>query len=155
MLESAGTEPHDAEPVPERRPVAEQPSPSSVPGGPSQGAERPVSSVGRTVVLRPRGRMLAFLIEKEGEQIGRASQLDEHITDIGRDPRNHVTVSDAQVSGFHLRIERTPDDRFVVTDRNSSNGTWLNGQRLLDAQPMAENDEIRIGTTTLVFKVVT
>ncbi|MER3421289.1 MAG: hypothetical protein C4290_12560, partial [Chloroflexota bacterium] len=33
--------------------------------------DRPVSSVGGTVVIRRRPRMLAYLIEKEGEQVGR------------------------------------------------------------------------------------
>jgi pSer/pThr/pTyr-binding forkhead associated (FHA) protein len=117
--------------------------------------DRPASSVGQTFVIRRRPRSLAFLIEKEGEQIGRVLQLEPDVTDIGRDPRNHVVVSDVLVSGFHARVERGPDGGFVITDRGSTNGSRVNGEPLNTPRAIDENDEVGIGNTTLVLKVVT
>jgi pSer/pThr/pTyr-binding forkhead associated (FHA) protein len=111
--------------------------------------------VGQTFVIRRRPRVLAYLIEKEGEQVGRVYQLEDDVTDIGRDPRNHVVVTDVMVSGFHARVERGPDGGFVVMDRGSSNGSRLNGEPLTSPRPLKENDEVGFGSTTLVLKVVT
>ncbi len=118
------------------------------------GPDRPVSSVGGTVVIRRRPRALAYLIEKEGEQVGRVFQLEQDVTDIGRDPRNHVVVTDVLVSGWHARVERAPDGGYVISDRGSTNGSRLNGEPLADLRPLRENDEFGLGNTTLVLKVV-
>jgi len=98
--------------------------------------------------------VLAYLIEREGEAVGRVHQLDDDVTDIGRDPRNHIVVGDVLVSGFHARIERGPDGGFLVQDRQSTNGSFLNEEPLTDPRPFVENDQLRVGSTTLVLKVV-
>jgi len=110
--------------------------------------------VGATFVIRRRTRVLAYLIEKEGEAVGRVSQLEDSVTDAGRDPRNHIVLGDVLVSGFHLRVEREPDGSFMAEDRGSTNGTLLNGLPLSEPRPLMENDEIRVGNTTLVLKLV-
>jgi pSer/pThr/pTyr-binding forkhead associated (FHA) protein len=86
--------------------------------------------------------------------VGRIHQLDDDFTDIGRDPRNHVVLRDDRISGFHARIERGPDGGFLVQDRRSTNGTWLNGEQITDPRHLEENDELRMGSTVLVLKVV-
>jgi len=110
--------------------------------------------VDATFVIRRRPRLFAYLIEREGELPGRVHQLREDVTDLGRDPRNHIVLADVLVSGFHARIERDDDDSFIVVDRQSTNGTMLNGEPLTDPQPMRENDTLRVGSTALVLKVV-
>jgi hypothetical protein len=139
--------------APAEPPRVQQPPPAQQPP-PRGGVDRPQSSVGQTFVIRRRPRVLAYLIEKEGEQVGRVFQLEDEVTDIGRDPRNHVVVNDVMVSGFHARVERGPDGNFLVMDRGSSNGSRLNGEPLTVPHPFSENDEVGIGTTTLVLKVV-
>jgi hypothetical protein len=135
---------------PEDRPAPAPPRPTA----PGAGGDRPISSVGRTVVVRRHPRVLAYLIEKEGEQMGRPIQLEEEITDIGRDPRNHVVITDQLVSAFHARVERAPDGSFIIVDRGSTNGTRVNGELLTEPRPIDENDEIMLGKTTLVLKLV-
>jgi pSer/pThr/pTyr-binding forkhead associated (FHA) protein len=50
-------------------------------------------------------------------------------TTIGRDPRNDVVINQPTVSGFHacITFER---DRFELEDYRSTNGSFVNGQRL-------------------------
>jgi hypothetical protein len=143
--------PSGAAPGPAAMPPA-MPSPSA--GAAPQAPDLPRSSVGATFAIRRRPRVLAYLIEKEGEAIGRVHQLDDDVTDIGRDPRNHIVLSDVMISGFHARVERGPDGAFIVQDRQSTNGTSLNGEPLTDMRPLNENDELKLGNTALVLKVV-
>jgi pSer/pThr/pTyr-binding forkhead associated (FHA) protein len=58
------------------------------------------------------------------------------------------------VSGFHARIERGPDGAFTVQDRRSTNGTYLNDEPLTSPKPLNEGDQLRLGNTTLVLKMV-
>jgi pSer/pThr/pTyr-binding forkhead associated (FHA) protein len=129
-------------------PVAPPPAAAPPEGG------VPRSSVGATFVVRRRPRVLAYLIEREGEAVGRVHQLDDDITDIGRDPRNHLVLGDVLVSGFHARIERGPDGSYLVQDRGSTNGSFLNDEPLRSPRPLQENDQLRVGNTTLVLKVI-
>lgn len=137
------TPPNDA-PEPVRPPVP----------APRAGIDQPRSSVGATFAIRRRARVLAYLIEKAGDEVGRVHQLDDDVTDIGRDPRNHVVLNDVVISGFHARVERGPDGGFVVQDRNSTNGSFLNDEQLTTSRRIEENDELRMGNTVLVLKVV-
>lgn len=141
------------------RPSPQPEAPPSAPAAPPRPApapanELPRSSVGATFAIRRRPRVLAYFIEREGEAVGRVHQLEEDVTDIGRDPRNHITLSDVQISGFHARVERGPDGGFLVHDRNSTNGTFVNGEQIKDMRQIDENDVVRLGNTTLVLKVV-
>ena len=124
------------------------------PPAPPGSGELPQSSVGGTVAIRRRSRVLAYLIEREGEAVGRVHQLDDDFTDMGRDPRNHIVLTDVKISGFHARVERGPDGGFVLQDRNSTNGTWHNGEPVSEPRRLEENDELRMGSTVLVLKVV-
>lgn len=157
------------EPAETTVPAAEQPAGSqhAVPAEPSGASpivppaappppsvDLPRSSVGATFVVRRRQRVLAYLIEREGEAVGRVHQLDDDVTDIGRDPRNHIALTDVMISGFHARIERGPDGGFVAQDRQSTNGTFLNEEPLTAPRPFKENDALRVGNTTLVLKIV-
>ena len=134
---------------------APTPVAASMPGAETpEVGERPASSVGQTFVIRRRPRTLAYLIEKEGQQVGRVYQIDKDITDIGRDPRNTIVLTDGAVSGFHARLERGPDGSFLISDRGSSNGSRFNGEPLTVPRTMDENDEFGLGSTLLVLKLV-
>ncbi|MGH2603218.1 MAG: FHA domain-containing protein, partial [Dehalococcoidia bacterium] len=80
--------------------------------------------------------------------------LEEDVTDLGRDPRNHIALADVQVSGFHARIERGPDSSFLLQDRQSTNGTFVNDEQVAGPRRLEENDALRVGNTTLVLKTV-
>jgi transcriptional regulator with GAF, ATPase, and Fis domain len=66
---------------------------------------------------------------------------------IGRDPDNDIPLDDAKLSRRHCRIVRAPDG-FVLEDMESSNGSYVNGERA-DRQLLAAGDTITIGITTL------
>lgn len=85
----------------------------------------------------------------------RAIQLDPQraLLSVGRDPGNNVTIDLPLVSRWHARIERQ-GDLFLVRDLNSTNGTFVNGQRVHGAQPLSAGDELMIGPARLAFQDV-
>jgi pSer/pThr/pTyr-binding forkhead associated (FHA) protein len=68
---------------------------------------------------------------------------------VGRHPRCDVVLSDPQVSARHAAIERTRQGH-VLTDLNSKNGTYVDGQRV--HQTILQGGErLRLGQTELLF----
>lgn len=76
--------------------------------------------------------------------------LNRQITSVGRSRRNDVHIDDALVSAKHLTIS-IANNASVVNDLDSSNGTFVNGQRLSGFQVLKDGDEIMIGKTVLQF----
>jgi ABC-type multidrug transport system ATPase subunit/pSer/pThr/pTyr-binding forkhead associated (FHA) protein len=72
------------------------------------------------------------------------------IIQIGRDPGNDVVVASPNVSRFHAQIERV-GQRYRVEDLRSSNGTFVNGERIDGAVWLKPEDTIRIGQNRLVM----
>lgn len=68
---------------------------------------------------------------------------------LGRDPNNQVVLSDDFISARHARIERTLTG-YVLRDLRSRNGTYLNGNQVLEAH-LNDGDRIRIGLCEFVF----
>ncbi len=81
--------------------------------------------------------------------------LDDDRTTIGRDTSNGVPLPwDSTVSGMHAVLERYPAG-WAIRDVGSSNGTFLNGERLVGEHRLRNRDEIRVGATRLVFRTRT
>jgi pSer/pThr/pTyr-binding forkhead associated (FHA) protein len=55
------------------------------------------------------------------------------------------------VSRQHARI-RLEEDKFLLFDLGSANGTFVNGQRLEQPVTLAENDVVRFGEIEFTFK---
>lgn len=71
---------------------------------------------------------------------------------IGRSSDADVRIEDRFASAIHARLySRGP--AYYVEDMSSTNGTFLNGQRLEGEAQLADLDEIRIGDTELRFEL--
>jgi hypothetical protein len=75
---------------------------------------------------------------------------------IGREPHNLLVPEDSLCSRNHARIEKINqgDDRYQLIDVGSSNGTFLNGQRLTPHQPapLHAGAIIKIGSEEWTFQ---
>ncbi|GAB48796.1 FhaA domain-containing protein, partial [Mobilicoccus pelagius] len=77
------------------------------------------------------------------------------ITIVGRDPSADITLDDTGVSRRHCEIRVTHDGPHLlasIRDLGSTNGTYLNGERLTTAR-LAEGDRITLGRTSLVVRL--
>ena len=73
-------------------------------------------------------------------------------TTVGKAAENDVALEhDPTASHLHAILERFPAG-WCVTDLGSSNGTWVNGERIWSSHRLRHGDEIRVGQTRLVFR---
>jgi hypothetical protein len=100
-----------------------------------------------------RRKLRGWFVSFDIEEFGMDYRIIEGRNTVGSNPSNDVTVQDAEVSGMHALI-LCKKDKFIITDELSSNGTLLNGEDLSPREPFSLNDgdEVRIGTTNLLFK---
>ena len=77
--------------------------------------------------------------------------LTEKVTLIGRRPECDVRIPLLQISRKHCQIVQD-QDRTVVRDLGSSNGTFLNGQRITE-NVINAGDRISVGTTTFTVQI--
>lgn len=61
-----------------------------------------------------------------------------------------VNLTDDTVSRQHAELS-FENDRWILVDRGSSNGTYLNGVRIQAPAPIKHGDQIRVGSTLMVF----
>jgi two-component system, cell cycle response regulator len=80
--------------------------------------------------LRPPNlRDRAVLVRMDSIQAGQVTSLAGPEIRIGRHPDNAVVVDDEGMSRVHARVFYE-DGRYVAEDLGSSNGTYLNGERI-------------------------
>lgn len=71
------------------------------------------------------------------------------MTTIGRSRRSILRIDDESVSGTHAHLEKRGDSIWICDD-GSTNGTFLNGRRVGEAQ-LSEGDKVRFGDVEFVF----
>ena len=69
------------------------------------------------------------LIMRRGPTSGAIYELDADTISIGRGSKNDIVIRDNEVSREHCTLRRVMDD-YEVEDLSSSNGTFINGQRV-------------------------
>lgn len=73
---------------------------------------------------------------------------------VGRDPSCQVHLDHPSVSRHHAEIRRR-DGRFEIRDAGSTNGTYVNGQRVTDWTALGPGDELQIGPFQLGYDAAT
>lgn len=70
---------------------------------------------------------------------------------VGKGPGNDIVLDDARVSRLHASLEKFAEG-WCVNDLGSSNGTFVNGERIWGPHRLRHGDEIRVGQTRLLFR---
>jgi pilus assembly protein CpaF len=87
--------------------------------------------------------VFAVVISEKGGAERREVFEGSEVT-VGRVRGNDLVLSKGNVSKRHARLTQK-DGRFVVVDQNSTNGTYVNRQRIVQATIVREGDRIYIG----------
>ena len=95
------------------------------------------------------GENRARVVIINGDNAGAAYPLKGMIS-IGRAESSTITVKDAKVSRQHSQIQQQGSE-FMVVDLNSSNGTFVNNERI-EEHVLSDGDEIRIGDCIMQFQ---
>ena len=91
----------------------------------------------------------ARLLVTAGPHKGAEFRIAEPLTTLGRAATNAIVIPDISISREHLAVEKK-GDAFVLVDRESGNGTRVNG-RWRRRRRLRHGDEIEIGDSTLCF----
>lgn len=92
------------------------------------------------------------LIVRRGPQPNQSYELNKDIVTLGRDITNDIVINDPEVSRHHLRLSRGAGG-FTIEDLGSTNGTFINGQRLTGPRPLRPGDMVGLGeTVTLAYE---
>ncbi len=84
------------------------------------------------------------LVMRSGPTPGAIFPLEGDQLMIGRDSSNAVAISDAEVSRRHARLT-FQGGKYVLEDLGSTNGTFVNGQRLAGPHVLKAGDVVALG----------
>jgi pSer/pThr/pTyr-binding forkhead associated (FHA) protein len=127
------------EPAPELRPRTTAPLPVPTPA---------------SVPLTAGPRLLATLeVINEGLLKGTRFRLERPVATVGRNPHNDVKLDDETVSGAHATLTRRTSG-WVVLDHGSTNGTYVDGERIAGERQLAGVAELRFGGVKMVFRPI-
>jgi len=94
--------------------------------------------------------MVATVVGLEGALAGKQFTVGSQPITFGRDDENDVVLTSLLASRVHAEL-RPGADGYVLHDRGSSNGTWVNGERVT-AQRLQPGDEMVIGGELFRFE---
>ncbi len=114
-------------------------------------APAPEAGGARAARPRPEPRAPRSLVVRaaDGKRLA-ARKLDGPIQ-IGRGPACDLRVEDAYVSNVHARIFPR-EGGWYVEDLGSTNGTFVNEERIAAPAPVRAGDRVRVGTTLIELR---
>ena len=92
------------------------------------------------------------LIMRSGPTPGAAFALEGDQIDIGRDSTNEIVINDAEISRRHARLQRLPHG-WLLIDLGSTNGTWVNSERVVVPLLLQDDDLVLLGEQRLIFRL--
>lgn len=82
-----------------------------------------------------------------------ATGSGERTHTVGRRPETDLPIPwDQEVSGLHAELQGLGGEWTIVDDGLSTNGTYVNEQRVSGRQRLRDGDRVRIGRTVLAYK---
>jgi DNA-binding NtrC family response regulator len=114
----------------------------------AQDATRPLGTSGPKPKRAPIESAYLLVFEGDSSWVFSLPPIGEVL--IGRAETAALRLQDEAISRLHAKIVITQTEA-QVWDLNSQNGTFLNGERLVGARPLASGDSLGLGGATLVF----
>ncbi len=117
----------------------------------------PAARVGGGTASRGRakktvGKGVPMFVVIEPKQHRGATYTLSSVLAIGRLEDNDIVIdNDSFISSHHARIEIRPEGTWVV-DLGSTNGCFVNGQRVADERSVRKGDRIQVGSTVLEMR---
>ena len=91
-----------------------------------------------------------LVMVEPADQAGRSYLLDNEAS-IGRAAGCQITLDDTYASQIHARVFLR-DNQWLVEDLGSTNGTWLNRQKVSGPMVLQRGDRLQIGNTVMELR---
>jgi hypothetical protein len=82
---------------------------------------------------------------------GQTVDLSDAVISVGRLPECTIAINDSNISRNHAEI-RAGASSYLVVDLNSTNGTLVNGSKIIGEQSLNDGDIISFGSTHVRFE---
>lgn len=92
---------------------------------------------------------MATLFVLQGPDRGRTFQTQAEPSVLGRESEQ-IPLSDRTVSRHHAEI-RPDNGSWILSDLKSANGTYVNGVRIKEPVRLKHGDQIKVGSTLIVY----
>jgi predicted component of type VI protein secretion system len=89
------------------------------------------------------------LTVRQGPVPGKVFELAKDVVTIGRDVNNDLAINDAEISRNHGRLT-SQSGGYLIEDLASTNGTFVNGQRLIGPKLLNPGDVVGLGETIVL-----
>ena len=151
----AASPPQAVPPAPSSRaPQAGGPGQAVPPPGATDRLRHTVHGLEAFVPASPRapaGGPLASFLVRSGGLLGQRLAVKTPVVNIGRADYNDLVVPDPSVSTSHAKLQRR-EGVWVLVDLDSTNGSFVDGERVKGEAPLAPGATVRFGDVQLVFE---
>jgi pSer/pThr/pTyr-binding forkhead associated (FHA) protein len=89
------------------------------------------------------------LVLRVGPSPGKVYPLLKNEITIGRDINNEIVINDSEISRRHCRLVMSGEG-YLVEDLGSTNGTWINEQRLTGPHDLVPGESFRLGDNVVL-----
>jgi Inner membrane component of T3SS, cytoplasmic domain len=114
----------------------------------------PLGAARRTMLLADKRKapVVGWFVALSGQHKGEDFRIREGPNTIGSASDADIVLHDTAISGKHASL-RFKDQKFTITDLDSTNGTFLNDRSdPIAREELRDGDVIRVGGVTLKFK---
>ena len=120
------------------------------PAGSTRAARQSAPAPARPPSRRAKKSPKKAAVVEGGNLKGKSFDLGSELI-VGRSDKCHVVLDDTYVSQMHARIY-AKDDSYMLEDLGSTNGTYLNRQKVTAPAEVQRGDRVKIGRTVLEMR---
>ena len=113
----------------------------------------PGTAPARAATPEPAALLATLEIINEGGLKGTRFRIERPVAHIGRGPSNEIRLRDESVSGSHATLTRR-GAQWIVLDLGSTNGTYVDGERITGERALQGVSELRFGGIKMVFRPI-
>ena len=113
----------------------------------------PVTAPARAATPQAAVLLATLEIINEGALKGTRFRIERPVAHVGRGPSNEIRLRDESVSGSHATLTRR-GAQWVVLDLGSTNGTYVDGERITGERMLQGVSELRFGGIKMVFRPI-
>jgi pSer/pThr/pTyr-binding forkhead associated (FHA) protein len=94
---------------------------------------------------------IASLLVRSGTLKGKRLPVRIPVVNVGRGDYNDLVIPEPSVSASHAKLQRR-EGIWVIADLGSTNGTFVDGERITDETPLGPGATIRFGEVATLFE---
>src|SRR5213082_2614398 len=102
---------------------------------------------------RPTGVAFASFLVRSGGLMGQRLPVKTPVVNLGRADYNDIVLPDPSISTSHAKLQRR-EGVWVLVDLDSTNGTFVEGERVKGEAPLGPGAMVRLGDVQLLFEPV-